>query len=140
MNYWINTVSKDHVLRGVEGGFTQAGHGKNTGLKRLQDGDWMVFYSPKTALNEGEPAQAFTAIGQVNGDEPYQAEMRPDFHPWRRHVTFYDCIETPIKPMIGELSFIKDKNRWGSLFRFGLFQIPEADFDLIRDAMRTPPI
>ena len=30
MSYWINTVSRDHVQRGVAGGFTQANHGKPT--------------------------------------------------------------------------------------------------------------
>jgi hypothetical protein len=24
MRYWVNTVSRDHVQRGVDGGFTQA--------------------------------------------------------------------------------------------------------------------
>ena len=28
MKYWINVISKDHVLAGMEGGFTQATHGK----------------------------------------------------------------------------------------------------------------
>jgi len=135
MNYWINTISRDHVARGAAGGFTQAGHGKNTGLKRLKTGDWIVFYSPKTAYTDGAPLQAFTAIGQVADDELYQVKMTPDFMPWRRNVTFYDCAETPIKPLIGDLSFIKDKTHWGYMFRFGLFPIPEADFERIKDAM-----
>ena len=61
--------------------------------------------------------------------------MTPDFHPWRRDVTFYNCVETPIKPMIEELSFIKDKTHWGYMFRFGLFPIPEEDFEIIRSAV-----
>jgi hypothetical protein len=47
MRYWINTVSRDHVQTGVEGGFTQADHGKRTRLKRLERGDRIVFYSPR---------------------------------------------------------------------------------------------
>ncbi len=137
MNYWINTISRNHVERGVAGGFTQAGHGKPTGLKRLKAGDWMVFYSPKTDYEGGEPLQAFTAIGQVKDDELYQFEMMPGFMPWRRNVDFKPCIETPIKPLIGDLSFIKDKTHWGYMFRFGLFQIPEPDFELIKNAMQT---
>ena len=86
MNYWVNTVSRDHVQRGVAGGFTQANHGKPNLLRRMARGDWLVFYSPKTHYPEGEPLQAFTAIGQVSDDEPYQAEMAPDFYPWRRNV------------------------------------------------------
>lgn len=135
MSYWINTISRDHVRRGVEGGFTQAGHGKNTGLKRLRADDWIVFYSPKTSYQDGESLQAFTAIGQVKDDEPYQFEMTSDFVPWRRNIAFQECHETPIRPFIDDLSFIKDKTHWGYVFRFGLFQIPEDDFKLISNAM-----
>lgn len=79
MNYWVNTISKDHVLRGGEGGFTQADHGKNTRLRLLQRGDLLVFYSPRTALRSGAPVQTFTVVGCVIDDMPYQVEMPPSF-------------------------------------------------------------
>lgn len=135
MKYWVSTISRDHVRVGVEGGFTQAGHGKAAGLRRLSAGDWLVFYSPKTSLEGGERLQAFTAIGRVADDELYQVEMAPGFIPWRRNVEFVDCVETPIGPLIDTLSFIKDKQRWGYIFRFGLFEIPHRDFELIKRAM-----
>jgi predicted RNA-binding protein len=50
-------------------------------------------------------------------------------------VKFVDCVETPIGPLIDSLSFIKDKKRWGYMFRFGLFEIPQQDFELIKRAM-----
>jgi predicted RNA-binding protein len=135
MKYWINTISRDHVRRGVAGGFTQANHGKPQTLKRVQAGDWIVFYSPKTAYDGGEPLQAFTAIGQVKDSDLYQVKMNPGFVPWRRNVEFVECQETPIKPLIEELGFIQDKTHWGYKFRFGLFEIPEADFRTIQRAM-----
>lgn len=135
MKCWVNTISRDHVQVGVEGGFTQAGHGKAAALRRLSAGDWLTFYSPKTSLKGGEPLQAFTAIGRVADDELYQVEMAPGFVPWRRNVDFVDCVETPIRPLIDALSFIKDKQRWGYVFRFGLFEIPQRDFELIKRAM-----
>ena len=135
MKCWVNTISRDHVKAGVAGGFTQAGHGKATGLKRLNAGDWLVFYSPKTRLENGEPLQAFTAIGRVADDRLYQVEMAPGLLSWRRNVKFVSCVEAPIKPMIDDLSFIKDKRRWGYLFRRGLFEIPCRDFDAIKTAM-----
>jgi hypothetical protein len=138
MKYWINTISRDHVTRGVAGGFTQANHGKPEGLKRLRKGDWIVFYSPQTAYKDGEPLQAFTAIGQVKDDELYQFEMAPDWVPWRRNVDFKNCTEVPIRPLIDSLSFIKDKTHWGYMFRFGLFEIPSQDFELIQQAMINP--
>ena len=73
MTNWINTVSRDHVERGVRGRFTQATHGRPHMLRNMARGDWIVFYSPKKAYPDGEPLQAFTAIGQVADDEPYQA-------------------------------------------------------------------
>ena len=100
MTNWINTVSRDHVERGVRGHFTQANHGKPNMLRKMARGDWVVFYSPRTVHPDGEPLQAFTAIGQVADDEPYQVEMSDDFHPWRRNVDFLTCTETAIKPLI----------------------------------------
>lgn len=135
MKCWVNTISRDHVRLGVAGGFTQAGHGKASGLRRLSAGDWIVFYSPKASLRDGESLQAFTAIGRVSDDELYQVEMAPGFVPWRRNVEFLPCVEAPIRPMLDELIFIKDKQRWGYVFRFGLFEISSGDFEVIRRAM-----
>lgn len=134
--YFINVVSRDHVARGVTGGFTQANHGKPHMLRRMKRGDWIVFYSPKTAFQDGEPLQAFTAIGRVSDDEPYQSEMTPEFHPWRRRVVFEQVTETPIRPLIDSLSFIEDKTHWGYKFRFGVIEISEVDFLRIKNAMK----
>jgi hypothetical protein len=135
MQYWINTVSRAHVLIGVAGGFTQADHGRDTRLRQLRCGDWLVFYSPRTEFRGGEPLQAFTAIGQIADDAPYQVEMTPSFHPWRRAVTFVASQEAPIQPLIPDLAFIEDKQRWGFPFRRGMFQVEYPDFARIAAAM-----
>ncbi|MEZ5423070.1 MAG: EVE domain-containing protein [Pyrinomonadaceae bacterium] len=137
MRYWINTVSRSHVQIGLAGGFTQADHGKNTRIKNLAIGDLIAFYSPRTALTDGEPLQAFTAIGRIADDEPYQVEMSPTFHPWRRRVELIECVEAPIRPLIEKLSFIENKQRWGFPFRRGLFEIEQTDLELIVGAMRV---
>jgi hypothetical protein len=133
--YWINTVSHDHVLAGVDGGFTQANHGKATNLKKLSQGDLIVFYSPRTRFRGGEPLQKFTAIGRIVDTEPYQVEMSPSFHPWRRHVNFLPSEHASIRPLIDELAFIRDKRRWGYPFRRGLFDVKRVDFERIAEAM-----
>jgi hypothetical protein len=38
-------------------------------------------YSPRTAYPDGEPLQAFTAIGTVVTGDVYQVEVTPDFKP-----------------------------------------------------------
>lgn len=135
MRYWINTVSRNHVEAGVSGGFTQANHGRPTTLRRLARGDWIIFYSPRTHYPDGELLQRFTAIGRIADDAPYQVEQTPDFHPWRRRVDFTPSEETPIRPLIGDLDFIEDKQRWGFPFRRGLFEISAGDFRRIVRAM-----
>lgn len=137
MTNWINTVSRDHVERGVRGRFTQANHGKAQPLRRMARGDWIAFYSPRLEYPDGPPLQAFTAIGRVADDEPYQVELSPDFQPWRRNVDFLDCTETPIRPLIADLGFIENKQRWGYKFRFGVFRVDDHDFELIRTAMTS---
>ncbi len=128
MKYWINTISKDHVMKGIEGGFTQANHGSPYNLKRMNRNDFIIFYSPKNKYKDGEPLQHFTALGRCIDDKPYQEEMTQDFHPWRRGIEFLNCKEVPIKSLINDLSFIKDKQKWGYAFRRGMFEIPEGDF------------
>jgi hypothetical protein len=135
MRYWIVVVSKDHIARGVAGGFIQANHGKPGPLKRMSAGDWVVCYSPKQTYAGNQPLQAFTAIGEVADDEIYQHKMSDSFTPWRRNVKFHNSHDAPIAPLIGQLDFITNKHAWGYQFRFGFFEIPEHDFKLIRSAM-----
>src|SRR5438105_7712715 len=77
--YWIGVVSREHVMIGVKGGFIQLNHGKRAPLQRLSASDGVVFYSPRTSYPDGEPLQAFTAIGRVKTGEVYQVEMTSRF-------------------------------------------------------------
>ncbi len=129
--YFIGVVSKEHVLRGVSLGIAQIGHGKRSGLARMHTGDWLIYYSPKVALDSKEPLQAFTAVGKMVDNEIYQFDESPTFKPFRRNVKYEKVKEAPIAPLIESLSFIKNKISWGYVFRYGLVEIPEEDFELI---------
>jgi len=135
MKYWIIVASKDHVQRGLAGGFIQANHGKATPLKRMQAGDWVIFYSPKLEYDKPEKCQCFTAIVRVVEDDVYQQDMGGGFVPFRRKVQFLPSNDVSILPLINDLNFIKDKTHWGAPFRFGTLQIPEEDFQLIAEKM-----
>ncbi len=135
--YWIAVVSKDHVLRGVSGGFIQVCHGKEAPLKRMNYEDGVIYYSPEQSMIRDEKCQAFTAIGHVMDENVYQHAMSPDFIPFRRNVLFQECSEIPILPLIPQLSFIQDKSRWGYPFRFGILEINESDFNIIASKMLT---
>ena len=135
MKHWIIVASKDHLQRGVAGGFIQANHGKAAPLKRMQAGDWVIFYSPKMKYDQPEKLQCFTEIGKVADDKMYQHDMGGGFVPFRRNVSFLPAQDVPILPLINDLTFIKDKTHWGAPFRFGTLQIPEEDFLLIASRM-----
>lgn len=133
--YWIGVVSRPHVQIGVEGGFVQLNHGKRAPLQRFRANDRLIMYSPRTDYPDGEPLQSFTAIGKIVSGDIYQVELTPTFKPYRVDVQFSRCNESPIKPMIEELSFIKSKSHWGAAFRFGQVKVPAKDFALIARAM-----
>lgn len=134
-NYWIGVVSKEHVAIGVKGGFTQLNHGKAGPLERMRAGDGFAFYSPRMSYPDGEPLQAFTALGRIRDGAVYQAGAGTDFTPFRLAVDYLPVQDAPIKPLIEQLSFIRSKTHWGAAFRFGFLRVPEADFAHIAGAM-----
>ena len=139
MRYWIIVASKDHLQRGVAGGFIQANHGKSAPLKRMHEQDWVIFYSPKFEFEKPEKLQCFTAICKVVDENTYQHDMGGGFIPFRRNVKFLPSRDVSIVPLIAELTFITDKTHWGAPFRFGTLEIPEVDFRLIAEKMVEEP-
>ena len=135
MRYWIGVASKEHVARGVAGGFCQLCHGKAQQLKRMSKDDWIIYYSSKEMFGAKELCQQFTAIGRVTGEEVYSFEMMPGFVPFRRDIEFLPSDAVDIRPLIPQLEFIKDKSRWGYVFRFGHLEITQHDFELISQKM-----
>lgn len=133
--YWLVVVSKDHIETGKKLGIVQANHGKAAPMKRMKPGDLIVFYSPKLHFQGKEPLKKFTAIARVKEGEVYQGDMGGGFTPFRRDVVFLPCEEMDILSLIPKLAFIKNKRSWGFVFRFGFFEIPKVDFEIISKKM-----
>jgi hypothetical protein len=131
---WLGVVSRDHVLRGVEKGIAQIGHGKSAGLRRLGTGDGFVYYSPRDAYPKGAPVRAFTAIGRVADDEVWQTD-EGEFKPWRRRIDYEPgAVEVPIADLSDRLDLTAKPN-WGYALRRGLLELSPKDFALIQAAM-----
>ncbi len=135
IRYWIGVASRDHVTRGVAGGFCQLSHGKSAPVKRLSPGDWIAYYSPRAEMRAGDPVQAFTAIGRIKPGEAYAGDMGGGFHPIRRDVDWCKAREAPIRPLLDRLSFTAGKTSWGVAFRRGSFAVSAEDFAVIAEAM-----
>ena len=136
-HYWIAVASRDHVLKGKSGGFAQVCHGKCHPLQRMQAGDGLVYYSPRLTFDGKAPCKAFTTIGKIIDGQVYQHDMGDGFVPYRMNVSFFESVEAPIELLLDQLSFIKDRKRWGYPFRTGHFEIPELDFKLIALSMKV---
>lgn len=135
--YWMLVASKNHVQRGINEGIAQACHGKALPLKRMNVGDGIIYYSPKLEFEKNIPCQEFTAIGIVSGEEVYLYDMGNGFTPYRRNIKYLSAHPIQIKPLVEELKFITNKKQWGYKFRFGAFEIPDIDFQLIANAMKA---
>ncbi|WP_148931728.1 EVE domain-containing protein [Paenibacillus methanolicus] len=133
--YWIGVVSASHVERAAQGGFAQLCHGKAAPLRRMRQGDWLIYYSPRTDMAKGKPLQSFTAIGQVVDDRIYEYRMSETFVPLRRDVRFLPCQAVKIADLLGQLTFTRGKLNWGYAFRFGQFEIGIEDFQTIARSM-----
>jgi predicted RNA-binding protein len=133
--YWIVVASKDHVNIGKKLGVVQANHGKASGLRRMSAGDYVIFYSSKNNFENKDPYKKFTAIAKVKEGDVYKGYMSSGSEPYRRDVEFIPSEEADIIPLIPKLTFIRKKESWGFVFRFGLFEIPKEDFETIARSM-----
>ncbi|KAB2689163.1 EVE domain-containing protein [Brucella pseudogrignonensis] len=140
LRHWIATVSVEHAMIGQRLGFIQVCHGKAAPLRRLCCGDRVFSYSPKRSLGGNESLQAFARIGHLRDHRAYKVEMAPGFHPWRRDGNWLTARQAPIRPLLDALSFTRSKSNWGYKFSYGLFEISDADADLIAMAMGLPAL
>lgn len=136
--FWIGVIARDHALIATARGYCAFSHGKASAVSKLSVGDRFVLYSPKTGVSEGDTIQAFTALGTITGDAPYQALWADtDMDVWVRDAAFDTISEVPVKPMLDDLSFVTNPRYWGMAFRRSLFEISQDDFAKIAAAMEA---
>jgi len=134
---WLGVVSADHTQRAVDGGFIQLNHGKRYGVARLRQGDGFAIYSPTERYGEKSPLRAFTALGVVADEAPYQAEpmsmgARGTVEPWRRRIEFLPVHRAPVREV--DLKLTQAPN-WGYQLRRGLVPLDPDDFEALRAFM-----
>ena len=83
--------------------------------------------------------QAFTTIGQVTSDAPYQAEQAMTFMPFRVDVLYLPQAEpAPMRVSLGALDFASGhESSWGILLRGPKRRVTKNDMRRIASAMRV---
>lgn len=132
---WITVASANHVAIGREQGFMQVNHGKSAPLARIQPGDTVIYYAPTHTFGSKDRLQAFVAFGIVADRPIYQGVMAGTFRPFRRDVDWHAAQVAPIAPLLTHLSFTAGRSNWGAPFRYGMFDISDADRQVIAQAM-----
>ena len=133
--YFLGLAERLHARMCMEAGVVVLGIKGPAGVKKLSPGDGVVYYSPKTEP-DGETLQAFTAIGEVVGEDIYERSFGGDTLIWVRNMEWQpDVHEAPIRPLLEDLSWIKKPQNWGFYMRGSSREITAEDFTLISRAM-----
>ena len=131
--YWIGVVGAKHAEIGKDRGFCAFSHGKKQAISRLSPGDRFAYYSPREGYKEGDVVQAFVALGTVLEGDPYEVDF--DGNPgWVRPAQTDIFARAPVKPLLGDLTFVSNPKYWGMAFRRSLFEISAEDYALIEGA------
>jgi EVE domain len=133
---WAGIASRERVTAAVQGGFFQLNHGRKTPVRRLQPGDYIIYYAPRERMRAGDVVQAFVALGKILPVEPYRADASNGLRPFRRSVEYSAGADAPIRPLLQKLSFTRDRVSWGQALRRGTFRIEPDDLKIIANAMK----
>ncbi|GAA1480837.1 EVE domain-containing protein [Gordonia sinesedis] len=118
---WVIVASRDHARRGIGEGFVMANHGKRAPLARMDIGDGIVVYSPKTTFPDGEPLRAITIVGEVTGDAPEPSTIIPGG--FRRAASLREIAPLPLDRIRDHFPV--------SRIRFGSFALSPDDADAV---------
>ena len=140
MNFWLIVTSPENFRHDREHlNFKYQGlpHRFRKQVQRMKIGDRVVYYIMKL--------QKFGAIATIMGeyyhddekrlwtdaDEiwPARAESKPD-------IVLDDDELIDTKKLVPDLSFIKNKEFWGTYFQGSIKNVPEEDFRLVESEMK----
>ena len=140
MNFWLVVTSPENFRHDRENiGFKYQGlpHRFRKQVQRMQIGERVVYYIMKL--------QKFGAIVSIVGDYFYDDKSKiwtdaDEIWPARRlskpDIVLGDDELIDAKKLVPDLSFIKNKEFWGTYFQGSIKTIPEEDFRLIESEMK----
>ncbi|MFW9888965.1 MAG: EVE domain-containing protein [Candidatus Thorarchaeota archaeon] len=142
--YWIHAINAPNWTIETKRGRYLFGMSKRwKGLfKKLQENDIIVFYILVTGHPRDPRAKKVPGIFRVvsqpyydttpewpDGVYPHRAKLEPIL------VTESSNEMLPIKPLVSQLSFIKNEKTWGRVFQTALVPISKQDFQLLRNKL-----
>ena len=131
MKYWILALPREHIehcMKVGTFGMKRKGH-----LEKMTKGDKVVLFATKEAkiLGFGEVTKEY----YVDDAKVFLAQTVRDVFPDRiqfKSNKLPKDQEIDFKPLVWDLSFIKNPSYWGAHFVSGMCEIPEKDYNLLR--------
>ena len=131
-DYWVGVTREDS---GSPDEFVSTRERMSCPAGRMKRGDGFVRFLADFSFRDAERRPAFMAAGIVmSGPSPLVAHGHGFSRRW--DIEWIARGETPLRPLLGILSFTADRKHWGEAFSADLLPISVEDFQLIVDAMR----
>jgi len=137
-HYWVTNAAQEHVDIVRQKGYTQVNMGPKGPLETMNQGDWIVYYSPTILFERPDtPYHKFTAISCLIDNNIYPQD--PD-NPvrWRRNAEYFDCIPHHVKEFHQYVEFLKQYENWLDAFFQPIFEISKNDFVTIATKIIPP--
>jgi predicted RNA-binding protein len=141
INYWIHAINVSNWILEKKRGYFLFGMSERwKGLfKKLQNNDVIVFYILATGNLRDPRAKKIPGIFKVVSQPYYDTtpEWPDSVYPHRAKLEPILVAKSnnemlPFRPLVSELSFVKNKQTWGRVFQTALVPISKQDFDLMK--------
>lgn len=101
-------------------------HGNRSFLKEIKKGDYFIAFVPKVGfIGQGTiTGEYFNSKIKLWSDKNYN-------HRFQISTSFISDKVLPAASVVDDLTFVKNKNKWGVFFRSGIRKIPLDDYSLI---------
>lgn len=136
-HYWVTNAAQEHVNLVRQKGYTQLNMGPREPLKKMNQGDWIIYYSPTVLFQCPDTAcHTFTAISCLTDNHIYQ---QPTNHErWRRNVQYFECKPHHVQHFHHSVDFMKQYEDWLDALLEPIFEISRNDFATIANKIIIP--
>jgi len=143
MNYWVFPITADNHLICLKHKVVGAkSNNNNKRINQVKKGDIILFYITREHLTKkGHPVHQFSSVVQCMGPSCQAINESINIfgstYPQHLPIKIINQKKCDIKPLINKLSFMKNKENWGSAFMSGMRLIPENDYNIIISALNV---
>ena len=136
--YWICNAAQEHVDIVKNRGYHQLNMGVKDPLEQMNNGDWIVYYSPTILFEKPETAcHTFSGISCLIDDHVYPQDPKNPVR-WRRNASYEYCIPHKVESFQQHVSFLQQHHNWLDALVQSIFEVPQQDFLTIAQKILIP--